>query len=217
MDAIANIPFPTKPDNNDNIAKTVSGSSDGSQNRHIGNTDRFKVCPKLLKRLLSKTSNSSAPGLDGIGWQELKIWFLIDPAGLCELMNFLIATGLPQNLELARVVVIPKPGKRDRTNVKSYRWISLLSTIAKLVEKAITLHLSTQGELNGWWHSGQHGSRAGKNTTDALLWLIRKVRENRKNKKHTALLMVDLAAAFPNNSRSEIRHTLRNADPNIAH
>jgi hypothetical protein len=29
--------------------------------------------------------------------------------------------------------------------------------------------------------------------------------------------MVDVAAAFPNTSRSEIRHTLRNADPNIAH
>jgi hypothetical protein len=36
----------------------------------------------------------------------------------------------------------------------------------------------------------------GKNTTDALLWLIKKVRENRNNKKHTALLMVDVVAAF---------------------
>jgi hypothetical protein len=113
--------------------------------------------------------------------------------------------------------VIPKPGKRDRTSVKSYRCISLLPTIAKLVKKAITLYLSIQGELKGWWHSGQHGSRAGKNTTDALLWLIRKVRENRNKKKHTALVMVDVAAAFPNTSRSEIQHTLRNADPNIAH
>jgi hypothetical protein len=60
-------------------------------------------------------------------------------------------------------------------------------------------------------------SRAGKNTADALLWLIRKVRENRNKKKHTALVMVDVAAAFPNTSRSEIHHTLRNADPNIAH
>jgi hypothetical protein len=29
--------------------------------------------------------------------------------------------------------------------------------------------------------------------------------------------MVDVAAAFPNTSRSEIQHTIRNADPNIAH
>jgi ribonuclease HI len=46
------------------------------------------------------------------------------------------------------------------------------------VEKAITLHLANQGEINGWWHPGQHGSRAGRNTTDALLWLIRRVRRS---------------------------------------
>lgn len=122
----------------------------------------FHVFPKLLKRLLGKTSNPSAPGLDGIGWQELKIWFLLDSLGLCELINCLIETGLPRELKLARVVIL-KPGKRDR----AYQCISLLPTIAKLVEKAITLHLSIQGEQKGWWHPGQHGSQAGKNTTDA--------------------------------------------------
>jgi hypothetical protein len=80
----------------------------------------FVVCPKMLKRLLRKTSNSSAPGLDGIGWQELKIWFLLDPTGLCQVVNHLIKTGLPPELKLARVV-ISKPGRRDRTSIKSYR------------------------------------------------------------------------------------------------
>jgi hypothetical protein len=126
MEAIANISFPIQPDDNVNITETVSGPSDRSENQHIGNPDRFNVCPKLLKRVLSKTCNASAAGLVGIGWQELNIWCLIDPAGLCELINYLIATGLPQDLKLAREVVITKPGKRDRTNVKSYRCISLL-------------------------------------------------------------------------------------------
>jgi hypothetical protein len=141
---------------------------------------------------------------------------LLDPNGLCNLINDLIRTGFPPELKLARVIVIPKHGRRDRTSIKSYRCISLLPTIAKLVEKAITLHLSTRGELNGLWHPGQHGSRARRNTSDALLWLIRRVRENRKNKQHTAVLMVDVSAAFPNTSRDEVRETLRNADPGVA-
>jgi hypothetical protein len=157
-----------------------------------------------------------ALGLDGIGLQELKNWLLPDYLGLCELINYLIETGLPRELKLTRVVVILKPGKRDRTSVKAYRCISLLPTIATVVEKVITLHLSIQGEPTGWWHPGQHESRAGNNTTDALLWLIRKVRQNRSNKNHTAILMVDVSAAFPNTSRIEIRQTLRDADPNIA-
>jgi hypothetical protein len=80
----------------------------------------------------------------------------------------------------------------------------------------ITLHLSTRGQLNGWWHLLQHGSRAGRNTSNALLWLIRRVRENRKNKQHTAVLMVDISAAFPNTLRDEVRETLRNADPGVS-
>jgi hypothetical protein len=141
---------------------------------------------------------------------------LLDSLGLCKLINQLIETGLPRELKLARVVVISKAGKRDRTSVKAYRCISLFPTISKLVEKAITLHLSIQGEKKRWWHPGQHRSRVGKNTTDALLWLIRKVRENRSNKKHTVVLIVDVSAAFPNTARSEIRQTLRDADPIIA-
>jgi hypothetical protein len=186
-----------------------------------GNTDSidgtaFTVCPKMLKQLLKRTCNTSAPGLDGIRWRELKIWFKLDPKGLCQILNELIKTGLPPELKVARVVVVVKPGRRDRTKVKSYRYISLLPTIGKLVEKAITLHLANQGEFNGWWHPGQHGSRAGRNTTDALLWIIRRVRENRQNKKHTAVLMVDVSAAFPNTSRNEVRETLKNADLGIA-
>jgi hypothetical protein len=75
MEAIAHISFPAKPDYSNNTTQTVSGSVCGSHNQDIGNEDRFHVCPKLRKWLLRKTSNSAAPGLDGIGWQELKLWF----------------------------------------------------------------------------------------------------------------------------------------------
>jgi hypothetical protein len=93
MKAIANISFPKKPEYNDSSTQTVPGSRGSLDNQNTGDKERLQVCPKLLKCLLSKTSNSSAPGLDGIGWQELKIWYLIDSIGLCELINYLITTG----------------------------------------------------------------------------------------------------------------------------
>jgi hypothetical protein len=92
---------------------------------------------------------------------------LLDPTSLCQVANHLIKTRLPLVLKLARVVVVSKPSQRDRPSIKSYRYISLLPTIAKLVEKAITLHLSMQGKTQGWWHQRQHGSRAECNTIDA--------------------------------------------------
>jgi hypothetical protein len=88
--------------------------------------NNLNVCPTMIKRLLRKASNTSAPGLDGIGWQEVKIWLSLDPNGLCKLINDLIRTGFPPELKLARVIVIPKHGRRDRTSIKSYRCISLL-------------------------------------------------------------------------------------------
>jgi hypothetical protein len=144
----------------------------------------FKVCDTMLKYLLRNTSNSLARGLDRIGREGLKVWFFfLDPSGFCDLINTLIETELlPVELKLVRVAEIPRSGKCYRTSVKSCRYISVLPTIAKLVEKAITLYLSIQGEIHGWWHLGQHGSRAGRNTTDVLLWVIRKVRENRAQK-----------------------------------
>jgi hypothetical protein len=182
MEAIANISFPSKPGDTREISQNTQ-SIDGTHSK-VDSDDQhnLEVCPKMLKRLLRKTSNTSAPGLDGIGWQEVKIWFSLDPSGLCNLINELIRAGFPPGLKLARVIVIPKHGRRDRTSIKSYRCISLLPTIAKLVEKGITVHLSTRGEIKGLWHLGQHESRARRNTSDALLWLIKKVHENRKNK-----------------------------------
>jgi hypothetical protein len=97
----------------------------------------------------------------------------------------------------------------------AYHCLSLFSTIAKLVVKAIPLQKSTQGEVNEWWHTRQHRLRAGCNTTDGLVWLIRKVRENGDKKKHTVILMIDVSAAFPNTSRTEILKTLRHTDPKI--
>jgi hypothetical protein len=106
MEAIANILFPSKPSDIATIAQDTQElqESGGSTDSNLGTA--FTVCPKMLKQLLKRTCNTSAPGLDGIGWQELKIWFKLDPKGLCNIINELIKTGLPPELKGARVVVI---------------------------------------------------------------------------------------------------------------
>jgi hypothetical protein len=84
--------------------------------------------------------------------------------------------------------------------------------IAMRVGKAITLYLSTRGELNVWWYLGQHGSGTRQNSSDALLWLISRVWENRKNNQHTDILMRDISAAFPYISRDKVRGKPRDLD-----
>jgi hypothetical protein len=109
-------------------------------------------CLKGLNELLSTTSNTSAPGQDGIAYQALRLSANIDCDGLCNLTNLLIRQGLPKELKTAKVVVIGKPGKKDMSNPKSYRCLSLLSNVAKLTEKAVGRYLTLEGEVHGWWH-----------------------------------------------------------------
>jgi hypothetical protein len=138
IEVIAKISFPSNPADIPTIAQDTQEPEESGGNTDSTDGTAFTVCPKMLKQLLMKTCNTSAPGLDGIGWWELKIWFKLDPKGLCKIINELIKTGLPSELKVARVVVIMKPGRRDRTEVKSYPCISLLPTIGKLVEMLYT-------------------------------------------------------------------------------
>jgi hypothetical protein len=111
-------------------------------------------------------------------------------------MNLLITQGLPKELKTTMVVVIGKPGKKDMSNPKAYRCISLLSNIAKLTETVIAQYLALEGEVHGWWHPYQSGSRPGRNSTDALRWPKAVVDKHRKENMNTALIITDVAAAF---------------------
>jgi hypothetical protein len=92
------------------------------------------LCLKGLHQIIA-TRNNSAPGNDGLGYVAIRHRNRLDSDGLCDIINKHIRDGLPKELKTAKVVVIPKPGKRDMDNPKSYRCISLLNNIAKLREK----------------------------------------------------------------------------------
>jgi hypothetical protein len=110
MEAIINVIFPSKPRHTREISQTRE--SIGAIDHNVDSDDghNLNVYPKMLKRLLRKTSNTSVPGRDGIGWQEVIIWLLLDPNTLCNLINDLILTGFPPELKLAKVIGIPKHG-----------------------------------------------------------------------------------------------------------
>jgi ribonuclease HI len=159
-------------------------------------------------RFLGTRSTRSAPGVDGLTYRELRLWFKLDPEGLTLVVNRLVQEGLPSELKVAKVVFIHKPGKTDWSSPKSYRAISLLSTLGKMAEKAVADYLSLVGEREKWWHSGQCGSRAGRSTIDALAYLKGAVTNNRRMGRHTAVIMTDVAAAFPSTSKARVLQML---------
>jgi len=67
----------------------------------------------------------------------------------------------------ARLVIIPKPGKNNLGEVKSYRLISLLPVLGKALESVIIDELTKETNLDS--HGEQHGftAHSGRNTSSS--------------------------------------------------
>ena len=85
----------------------------------------------------------------GYGW---------DPARITALIRAHIRLGVhPGRWKAARGVVIAKPGRDDYSLAKSYRCISLLDCLGKMVEKVVATMVAAHCEQVAGFHPGQYG------------------------------------------------------------
>lgn len=110
---------------------------------------------------------SKAPGSDGINAAILrKAWPIIGEDITLLFRSCIQEATFPREWRRAKLVVIPKPDKKDMSNPKSYRPISLLPTLAKALETLIIQDLEKETNLNGF--ANQHGFVPGKSTITAI-------------------------------------------------
>lgn len=81
----------------------------------------------------------------------------------------------PKEWKRARGILLEKGGKRDLILVKSYRVISLLNCMGKVLEKVIAEQLSQLSENLLKLHQGQMGARRERCAIDAVASLVDKV------------------------------------------
>ena len=84
----------------------------------------------------------------------------------------------PDKLKLSKVVPIYKKGPRSQPS--SYRPISLIPVLAKVLEYVIFNQLYEYLELNGFLNINQFGFRRKKSTIDAIEILLHEVLRNLK-------------------------------------
>jgi len=101
---------------------------------------------------------------------------------------------LPENWKTAQMTMIPKKGSKSDPN--NYRSISLTSCIGKLIEKLIENRLSKYLKKNNILINEQSGFRKLRRTTDNLLFLTQKVKEQFNRKKKVCTLFFDISKAF---------------------
>jgi hypothetical protein len=155
-------------------------------------------------------STKKAPGPDGIGASVLRLLWEWDSARVMALVRASIRLGVhPKSWKVAKGITIPKPGKDDYSKVKSYRVISLLNCLEKVVEKVVAMMLSDHCKRKGTFHPGQYGSRRHRAAVDAVGVLMATAQEAWSRKKVVGALCMDVEAAFPSVSKECLARKMR--------
>lgn len=148
-----------------------------------------------LKAALDKAKSGRASGPDKIPIEVLKNLDEDNQEILLDVYNeLLMSSTFPDPWKSSLVRIIRKGGNRDWTLPKSYRPISLISTLGKTFERLlverITEHIQSHCPLN----ENQHGFVKGKSTISALDCMMRAIGES--NSKHVILVALDIGGAF---------------------
>jgi hypothetical protein len=100
----------------------------------------------------------------------------------------------PNTFKIGRIVPIHKTG--DKSKVSNYRPITVLITFNKIFEKLIYARMIEFIETNNLLSENQYGFRKRKNTTTAIMHLLKEVLDTFHDKKVLVALFLDLSKAF---------------------
>ncbi|KZS01830.1 Uncharacterized protein APZ42_001392, partial [Daphnia magna] len=92
--------------------------------------------------------------------------------------------------------IIGKPNKLDYSSLKSFRPISLVSNLSKILEKIILSRLLWLANSNDWFSSDQHGFREGKSTETTRHSLVSFIETAFSDKQSCATAFLDIQSAF---------------------
>ena len=168
------------------------------------------VTDERVEWAISLFAPFKSPGLDGIFPALLQKGLDIILSRLVSLFRACVALGyVPYQWRTSRVVFLPKPGRTDYTQVKSFRPISLTSFLMKTVERLIDRYLR-DGTLV-WYplSKNQHAYLAGKSTDTALHNLVGKIERALDNKAYALGIFLDIEGAFNNALPTSLRSVLQ--------
>ena len=182
--------------NNDPQSAATINSSVNDYLANETNVDpRYPTVEETLT-YVKQLKNAKAPGYDRINNTLLK---KLPPQAIFYL-NFIICCCLklcyfPSKWKTATVVPIRKPGK-DASLTSSYRPISLLCSLSKILERVILSRLNAHTELHNILPTTQHGFRPFHSTTHQLHRVTTILRQNLNLKRTTGMILFDIEKAF---------------------
>ncbi|KAL1115009.1 hypothetical protein AAG570_007832 [Ranatra chinensis] len=152
--------------------------------------------PREIEKIIKKLKNNKSPGSDGIPNTVLEHFTRKALVKLTNITNAILKHAhYPTHWKTATVIALPKPGK-PTTEPSSYRPISLLSSLAKVVDRIILNRLTDVGDKMRIIPDNQFGFRRNHATIHQLSRVVSHISGNMAKRKITAMVLLDSEKAF---------------------
>lgn len=148
-----------------------------------------------VKAAIWRMGPYKAPGIDGITAAMLRKAWPILGDDITDLFRTCIVGGtFPKVWRKASLIIIPKPGKKDKDNPKPYRPVSILPALGKALETLMIQDLEGEISLNDF--DLQHGFVPGRSTITAIKSLYKWTEDSKC--RHVFGAFLDITWAFNN-------------------
>lgn len=157
-----------------------------------------EASPDEIKKAIWSLKMNKASGPDEITARILRKAWPVVKTQLCKIMNGCLREArFPSLWKVADIVVIPKGKDKDPSCPISYRPISLISSMSKILESLIIRRLVEETKLDSELH--QHGFTEGRSTITAMNELFDWADRECPN-RHVLGVFLDITGAFDNMS-----------------
>ena len=130
--------------------------------------DHKRLTEMLVERALFSQSIKKARGPDKLSFRAIRLLWKWKQTRTVGVSKAAVRTGRhPTVWKRMSGAVIRKPGKEDHTKLKSYRTISWLSCMGKVIEKVVAKLPSDEAERRALLSAGQCGSRKKRSAIEA--------------------------------------------------
>jgi len=177
----------------------------------LTNSDILFISPSEVSKTIANLPNKKAPGEDLVPNIVIKKLPKKCVVLLTSIFNACLRRGyFPKNWKNAIVIFFPKPNK-PKQDPQSYRPISLLNTMSKIlekhIEKRLRQHLSDKLPLH------QFGFKENHSAVQQLQRVSEFINRGFERKLFTAGLFLDISQAFDKVWHEGLLHKLRKTNP----
>ena len=179
------------------IEDAINNSTNEVDLRTDLNTDLHTFATtKEVRNVIKRLNNNKAPGVDGIKNITIKNSGRKCITALTYIINAcLMLSYFPVQWKSAITIPIRKPGKPS-SSTESYRPISLLPTLSKILERIIRFRIKQHTENNNIVPDTQFGFRPASSATHQIHRVVKDVRTGFEKEQSTGLVLLDLTCAF---------------------